>query len=46
MTACRTIAEVLDAADRDSAADPPLTQAQMDYYAALTAMARTEPRAA
>jgi hypothetical protein len=34
---CRTLAEVLAAADRDSLDDPPLSQEQADYVAALLA---------
>jgi hypothetical protein len=46
MTTCKTLADVLAAADTDSEQDPPLTQAQADYTAALTATVRPEPRAA
>ena len=34
---CRTLAEVLAAADADSAGDPPLTQATADLVAAILA---------
>lgn len=34
---CRTLADVYAAADADSAGDPPLSQAQADYVAALLA---------
>jgi hypothetical protein len=37
MTVCRTIAEVLAAADADSRDDPPLSQDQADLVAALLA---------
>ena len=40
MTVCRTLAEVLAAADRDSKDDPPLSQAQVDYVAAVLAKFR------
>jgi hypothetical protein len=48
MTTCRTIAEVLAAADTDSLTDPPLSQDQSDYLAALLAAhpASTAVRAA
>jgi hypothetical protein len=35
MTVCRTIAEVVAAADRDAAKDPPLSQDAVDLAAAL-----------
>jgi hypothetical protein len=35
MTTCRTLADVLAAADADSAAVPPLTQEQADLVAVL-----------
>jgi hypothetical protein len=35
MTTCRTLEEVLAAADRDSQADPPLSQETVDLVAAL-----------
>jgi hypothetical protein len=35
MTVCRTLAEVLAAADRDAAKDPPLSQETADLIAAL-----------
>lgn len=38
---CRSLAEVLAAADADSRADPPLTQDQADYVAAVLAPHRT-----
>lgn len=34
---CRTLAEVLAAADADSAGDPPLSQDQADLVAAILA---------
>lgn len=34
---CRSLADVLAAADADSQADPPLSQATADYVAALLA---------
>jgi hypothetical protein len=37
MTVCRTLEEVIAAADADSAAVPPLTQAQADQVAAILA---------
>jgi hypothetical protein len=37
MTICRTIADVLAAADADSLSDPPLTQDQVDYAAGMIA---------
>ena len=37
MTVCRTLADVLAAADADSAGEPPLTQAQADLAAVLLA---------
>lgn len=37
MTTCRSLAEVLAAADADSKADPPLTQAAADLVAAILA---------
>ncbi len=37
MTTCRTLADVLAAADADSHGDPPLTQDQADYLAAILA---------
>jgi hypothetical protein len=40
MTVCHTIAEVLAAADRDAAKDPPLSQYQADLVAALLASHR------
>jgi hypothetical protein len=44
VTACRTLAEVLAAADADSRDDPPLSQGQADLVAALLA-AHREPLA-
>lgn len=35
MTYCRTVPEVLAAADHDAQADPPLSQEQADLTAAL-----------
>lgn len=46
MTTCRTLAEVLAAADADSRDVPPLTQAQADYAAAIAVTAQTGPKAA
>lgn len=43
---CRTIAEVEAAADTDSLADPPLTQDQADYIAAILTSRRSQERAA
>jgi hypothetical protein len=43
MTFCRTVADVLAAADRDSQGDPPLSQEQADLTAAL--LASTPPAA-
>ena len=43
---CRTVAEVLAAADADSLKDPPLTQAQADYLAAIRAAHAPVPAAA
>lgn len=37
MTDCKTLDDVLAAADADSAADPPLTQDAADHVAALLA---------
>lgn len=37
MSLCRTIDDVIAAADRDSAADQPLTQAQADLIFAILA---------
>ena len=37
MTLCRTIADVLAAADRDSKGDPPLSQAAADLVGAILA---------
>jgi hypothetical protein len=37
MTVCRTLDEVLAAADADSASDPPLSQDQADLIAAILA---------
>jgi hypothetical protein len=37
MTTCRTIAEVLAAADADSVGEPPMTQAQADLIAIILA---------
>lgn len=34
---CRTLDEVLAAARQDALSDPPYTQEQVDYFAALTA---------
>ncbi len=39
MTACRTLPDVLAAADADSAADEPLTQDQADRTGAILAAA-------
>jgi hypothetical protein len=41
-TTCRTLADVLAAADRDAASDPPLSQAQADLIAALLAPHRAQ----
>jgi hypothetical protein len=41
-TTCRTLADVLAAADRDAANDPPLSQAQADLIAALLAPYRAQ----
>lgn len=38
---CRTLAEVLAAADADSRSDPPLSQDLADYVAAVLAPHRT-----
>lgn len=38
---CRTLAEVIAAADADSKNDPPLSQDQADYVAAVLAPHRT-----
>jgi hypothetical protein len=46
MTLCRTVDEVLAAADADSQGDPPLTQDQADFIAALLASAGTTVRTA
>ena len=47
---CRTLAEVLAAADADSASVPPLSQAQVNYAAVLlaphTALLAREPATA
>lgn len=40
MTACRTIAEVLAAADADSEGEPPLSQGTADQVAAILQSAR------
>lgn len=37
MTLCRTLADIEAAAERDAAADPPLTQEQADRIAAILA---------
>lgn len=46
MTCCRTLADVYAAADADSAGDPPLSQAQADYLAAIRAAHPTAALAA
>ena len=43
---CRTLADVLAAADADSKNDPPLTQDQADLVTALLAPHRTSQDAA
>lgn len=43
---CRTLAEVLTAADQDSRTDPPLTQDLADYVAAVLAPHQPAARAA
>jgi hypothetical protein len=43
MAVCRTIDEVLAAADADGANDPPLSQAQADFVAAIFAAGGAEP---
>jgi len=46
MTTCRTLAEVLAAADADSHGDPPLSQDQADYLAAILAARQHTPAVA
>lgn len=43
---CRTLDEIRAAADADSAGDPPLTQDQADYVAAILAPYQDAARAA
>lgn len=45
MTDCRTLADVLAAADADSKDDPPLSQDQADLVTALLAPHRTQDAA-
>jgi hypothetical protein len=46
MTACRTLDDVLAAADADSAGEPPLSQDQADLVAAILAPHRQAAQAA
>ena len=46
MTTCRSLADVLAAADADSAGDPPLSQDTADLVTALLAPHRTQDDAA
>ena len=46
MTTCRTLADVLAAAEADSKDDPPLSQDTADLVAALLAPHRTQDTAA
>lgn len=46
MTACRTLADVLAAADADSEGEPPLSQAAADQAAAILQTVRSPERAA
>jgi hypothetical protein len=46
VTTCRSLDEVLEAADADSAGDPPLTQEQADQAAAILYPARQATQAA
>lgn len=46
MTTCRTVAEVIAAANRDAQNLPPLSQSQADYVAAVLAPYVNAARAA